>query len=232
MENPIRSCLIPQRLVMTTNTCFYCGAPSTSFYTIERFFGLKHCNLHESVARRDCCALLHSEKRVDMRDAQRHPILGKFINALDTPFPVFRSSGELQAGWRVNHTTPWEYNFIEYSNGEWKLPVTWQNEHDKSSENLVKHTPIANFKIPAIYESVKNTLSLSLVDDVLRCLIDGVYSEEHAEFESLRLQGGCEELPEIPNVHPLLYEGNVVRIMVPPPRQAEVEQTDETTDPS
>jgi len=231
MENPIRSCLVPRSLVMTTNTCFYCDAPSTSFYTIERLFGLKHCDLHKEVARRDCRAHLHKEKTVDMRDAQSHPILGEFINALQTPFPVFRSSGELQEGWTPNLSAPWEYTFIAYHDGEWKLPVTWQNPNDESAEALVKHTPIANFKLPAIYESVKNTLPLSLIDEVLRCLIDGVYNEEYAEFESLRLQGACEELPEIPNVHQALYEGSMVRVMIPQPTEQPPQREEQVGDP-
>jgi len=216
---------------MTTDTCFYCDAPCTSFYTIERLFGLKCCDIHKQVARRDCRAHLHKEKFVSMRDAQTHPILGKFLGALQTPFPVLRSNGELQDGWTLRNYNPWEYTYISYHDGEWVLPVTWQSPDDDSTKNLVKHTPIANFKLPTIYESVKNTLPLSLIDEVLHCLIDGVYSEEYAEFERLRLQGACEELPEVANVQQMLYEGNVVRVMVPPPRQPHQPREEEIGDP-
>ena len=209
---------------MTSNTCFYCGAPSTNAYTIERLFGLKHCAIHKTVAKRDCRAHLHKEKFVDMRDAQRHPILSQFLNAIQTPFPVFRSNGELHAGWSIRLGGSWEYTYISYHDGEWKLPVRWQSPDEDSTKDLIKHAPIANFKLPIIYESVKDTLPLSLIDEVLHCLCEGVYSEEYVEFECLRLQGSCEEVPETENVHQFLYEGNVVRIMIPPPRQQQEEE--------
>ena len=65
-----------------------------------------------------------------------------------------------------------------------------------------------------IYDRIKDQIPndfLSLVDQVIFCMVDGIYSKDFEAIEGLQI----EEYPEISNVYQILYDGGVARIMVP-----------------
>ena len=206
---------------MTAVKCFYCDSPDATMHEIEWLFGIKHCLEHKASAVRDCRAYLHEEKQVDMRDAMSHPILGKFLQSIaEVEFPVLRSSGELQPGWSVRQSAYGrDYLFIAYHNGEWVLPVR------HAATDVQKHTPITNFKMTGVYDSLKHTLPLSLIDEVLHCLINGIYAKEHDEVELIKSLGGQDTVPELVNVVSIPGVG---RFLVMPPK-VEAEQTEDPT---
>jgi len=221
MENPSYTCLKPCRLTMTRTSCFYCGASNASWHTITRLFGLKHCQHHKSSAVRDCRAYLHEEKHVHFRDAFRHPILGPFLTALkdlENGFPVLRSSGEIQPGWTLNYSS-FADTMISYDSGDWKLPGIWISPDGNYAKDINKYTPIANFKLSAIYEQIQAQLPnnfLEMVDKVLLCLLDGIYTKEYEEVQQL----GAENYEDSVGVHIISDDGYVARILVPPPAVA------------
>lgn len=210
MENPTYSCLKPRRLVMITSNCFYCNSPDSRSYIIGHLFGLRYCSLHKLSAIRDCKAYMHENKCVSIRDAYDHPVIGRFLNVLDITFPILRSNYEIQLGGRLNRYTS---ECILHDGGEWKIPVQWM---DSSGNNLFKHMAISSFKLPAIYERIQTAVPtdfLSLIDEVLFCLIDGIYSKEYEEAQKY---GEKEEVPEIPGTVGIEWNGVPGRIFIPP----------------
>lgn len=199
MENPSHTCLKPRSLVMTTLNCFYCGAAdNVLFETIDYLFGLKACALHRRAAIRDCKAYLHEEKIVRFQDVLNHPVIGPFIDTLKViQFPVLRSSGEFQAGWTLDMNTQ---SCIRYYDGEWVIPVSWKSPDGDHAKDIYKYTPISNM------------LLKDMIDQVLFCLIDGIYSNEYAEVQELQ----SEEHAETEGVQQVPYNGEIVRILVPP----------------
>ncbi len=204
MENPSYSCLKPRSLVMTTMNCFYCGASDTvSFETIEYLFGVKACALHKSAAIRDCKAYLHEEKIVRFEDVLDHPVIGPFLDSLKKiQFPVLRSSGEFQNGWILGSDNN---SSIRYCDGEWRILVTWKSPDGDTAKDIYKYTPISNMPLK------------DMVDQVLYCLVDGVYSNEYAEVKELQ----AEEHADIDGVHHLQYNEGTARILIPRVTQKE-----------
>lgn len=201
---------------MTQNACFYCGAVDAKFKTIRHLFGLKHCARHEYAAQRDCKAYMHKEKIVTFHHAYKHPVLGPFLTILKTlKFPVLRSSGEFQDGWMLHE----EFTLIEFHDGEWKLPV----HYTSPDGDYTKYTPISNFKMLGIYEPIKYSVPdnfQELVDQVLFCLIDGIYFKEYEEVKELHI----EKHHDIDNVYKIVLEGKVGRVVIPPPKEKHVEE--------
>ena len=185
MENPSYLTLRPRNLRMTAMSCFYCGAPDVTFYEIERLFGLKHCALHKRAAIRDCRAYLYTTKTVRMKDAFDHPVVGKMMTLLKglNEFHVLRSSGIYQDGWTLN-TNSFGYNTNLVYTDEWLVPAI------NSKEDTIKHIPISSFKLshPELTESI---------DKAIFCLIDGIYTKEYDEVQSLHETP--QEYPELPS---------------------------------
>ena len=216
MENPCYSALKPRRLVMTPINCFYCGKPSIGFKLIERLYGLKHCKHHEASASRDCNAYLHEEKIIHLNDAFNHEIIGrllKVLKSLENGFPVLRTNGEIHDGWII-HELGWDGTFLRWHDGEWKLHVLWKSPDGNFNNDILKYTPISNFKMRGIYERIKDRVPddfLSLVDQAIFCMVDGIYSKDFEQRQNLTV----EEYPEIGNIHEVLYDGGVARILLP-----------------
>jgi hypothetical protein len=185
---------------------------------IERLYGLKCCNDHISAGQRDCNAQLHEDKIIRLDDALNHEIIGRFLRvlkSLENGFPVLRSSGEIQNGWTV-HELGWEGTFIRWHDGDWKLHVLWKSPDGNFNNDILKYIPIIQFKMRDIYERIKDQVPddfLSLVDQVIFCMIDGIYTKDFEAIQGLHV----EEYPELSNVHQVLYDGGVGRIMVPSP---------------
>jgi hypothetical protein len=213
MENPSYLTLRPRNLRMTAMSCFYCGAPCVKFQEIERLFGLKHCALHERAAIRDCRAYQYTNKCVTMNDAYDHPVVGKLMGLLEglDEFHVLRSSGIYQDGWTLNINS-FGYNTNLVCADEWMVPVI------NLKEDTTKHIPISAFKMthPELSETI---------DEAIFCLIDGIYTKEYDEVQSLHETP--QEYPELPFVESVIVEGREARILVSPPK-GEAEENPQT----
>ena len=198
MENPSYNSLVPRNLIMTTTSCFYCGAPDAMIRETERLFGLKHCPMHKNAAIRDCRAYLHTNKMVRMKDAFAHPIIGQLMTYIKelSGFPVLRSSGIYQEGWILN-TNQIMYPTNLVCTDDWMIPVI------NVKENTMKYISICSFKTthPELTESI---------DKAIFCLIDGIYSKE---FEEVNLP---EVYPELPIVEPIVFNNYAGRVLVLP----------------
>jgi hypothetical protein len=199
MEDPVKICLIPRRLVMTYDNCFYCDESDADWEECFKFFGLKHCDRHKAAAIRDCKAYLHKEKLVNFKHAFAHPILGEFLRALsEKTFPVRRSNGEMQEGWKLQKKSFDGEKLFMCLEGEWMVPVEGVNL-------ITKYTPIENFR---------TIVSSDLVDKVLFTLIDGIYSKEYEEVCILESIGSQETVPELPGVANILVDGEEHRVLI------------------
>ena len=242
-EDPVRTSLVPRSLAMTQVSCFYCNANDSRIESIYWLFGLKACPTHTQAAIRDCNAYLHEEKMVKIEDALRHPVLGRFlISLLKLPngFPVIRTSGEVQPGWTLDRGFRLHNEkFIIYHDGEWSIPAILISPDANTENNLMRCTPIANFKLPHIYEQIKNDLPidfLKLLDDAVFCLLEGIYVNEFEEVEQIRGYKGQEVHQNIPQAENVLYEGRIVQVIRAPASAAaavsQAQAQDDPTEPS
>jgi hypothetical protein len=246
-ENPARTSLAPRSLIMTQVSCFYCNADDSRIESIYWLFGLKACPTHTQAAIRDCNAYLHEEKMVKIEDALRHPVLGRFLISLlklQNGFPVIRTSGEVQPGWSLDRGfSPHNEKFIIHYDGEWSIPaILVSPDNNNITKNLMRCTPIANFKLPHIYEQIKKDLPidfLKLLDDALFCLVEGIYINEFEEVQNIRSHQGQEIHPNIPQTENVLFEGRIVQVIRAPSASAaapaavtQAEAQDDPTEPS
>jgi len=222
MENPVKSCLIPMSLIMTVDLCFYCDNPDPDWEECYKFFGLKHCDNHRVAAIRDCKAYLHKEKMVNFKHAFEHSILGEFLRALsDKTFPVRRSNGEMQEGWKLQKKSFDGEKLLMCLEGVWMVPV--ERKDLDTMDVITKYTPIENFR---------TVLSSDLVDKVLFILIDGIYSKEYEEVSRFELSDSQERVTELPDVVNMMINGEVGRIYLPPAIRVPPPIKEEVTDPS
>ena len=213
MEDPSYSSLKPRRLVMTKMECFYCGKPPKGTKLTEELYGLKHCENHEAAAQRDCNAYLHEYKVVLIKDAYNHEIIGRFLRSIKNGFPVLRSSGEIQSGWKL-HELGWEATAIRYVNTDWCIQCLLRSPDGDYTKDILKYVPILNFKMDAIYKSIQHEVPedfLWLVDQTVLSMIEGVYVKEYEEVQKLQQQ----EYPELSFTREVVYEGRIGRILIP-----------------
>ena len=223
MEDPVKSCLIPRRLVMTYDNCFYCGESDADWEECYKFFGLKHCDKHKAAAIRDCKAYLHKEKMVNFKHAYAHPILGEFLRSLgEKTFPVRRSNGEMQDGWKLQKKSFDGEKLCMCLEGAWMVPVECINVD--TLDVITKYTPIDNFR---------TIMPPDLVDKVLFTLIDGIYSKEYEEVSRFHMNGTQETVPELPGVTNILVDGEEHRVLIHRLPSIRIPTNDEdVTDPS
>ena len=241
-EDPVRTSLVPRSLVMTPVGCFYCDSKYARYEVLTWMFGLKACPDHIQAAIRDLNAYLHEEKMVRIQDALRHPDIGKFlISLMELPagFPVVRTNGEIQPGWKLNEGELHKDEFLRFNDGEWKLPVIWLSPDNDSTKSIVKYTPIINFKLPEIYDQIKNNVPpyfLKAIDDTFTILFEGFYIEDFQEVENIRAHGGQEHYPNIPQAENVLFEGRIVQVIRAPATSraapAAVSQAEAADDPT
>ena len=222
MENPSHTCIKPRNLRMTVAACFYCGNPEESYMCIEWMFGLKHCKNHKEAAVRDCKAYMHENKLVTFRYADEHPILGPFLKMMEQEFPVLRSNGEFQPGWTLNRGFMTCDTLLFVDGGEWILHVALNGDVIK------KGVSIASLKRPEVASYFPEGFQ-ELVDQVLFCLVDGIFYKEYQEVQYLP---GPDIVPEVPLVGMMMYQGEMVRYILPPPEGAAVVAHVQGDDPS
>jgi len=170
----VKMSAVPCSLVMTKMECFYCNKKDTGAAEISPNFGLKYCDDHKAASARDCRAYLHSHKMAALFDAFNYPATKPFMNMVvdQVTFPVMRSSGEIQDGWRLNVAPPFEPStFICNIQGVWMLPVVKYGDI-----GIRKDVPIIDFiKVAKFPEDV--------VHRALGGLEAGIYLNDFNEVE-------------------------------------------------
>ena len=112
MENPMKNSIAPHSIVMSYPRCDYCGQQDTRYNGVHDKIGIKSCDEHYKLAKRDCNAYLHSTNRVRLLD--KHPVISKF-----------RCKMQASAGAPgVNFCEPVWYE-INQEDGTWQPQKKW-----------------------------------------------------------------------------------------------------------
>jgi hypothetical protein len=190
-ENPMKNSVEPRSIVMTYQRCDYCGQDDTQYSGISYNFGIKSCDIHYSLAKRDCNAYLHSNMLVRLSDTDGNPILKTFMEKMKTPFKVKRTSGMIQDGWTVRDNTSYDELYLRKLDGDWTFPC----KH--AEDNITKNVTIAE---------MTHVLDQSFIDSVLIVLEKGVYIQDF-------LAAGIQELhDEATFIEKRMVAGREVRI--------------------
>jgi len=198
-EDPLTSSIIPHSLVMTFEECEYCGQTNTAQETVMYLFGIKTCNEHIRLAKKDCEAYMHERKMVKINDALRTPVLKEFFEYLDE-FPVKRTSGVIENGWSILMNDAHISFFKE----------TW-NIHVCNKSDINKKIPISEFLNDEIIEAMPNPPPKELVERVIDILNEGVYKSSYLIY----LSENPTKYIDPPFVQTTLCDGNEVRVLVP-----------------
>jgi hypothetical protein len=212
MSDPHFTALEPVSLVMRRMECMYCFAPDTDTILIESLFGLKVCDSHKAAGVRDCKAYLHKKKLVRLRDAFKHPVVGRFLTAVKEmgTFNVERSDLTIQPGWTLRKENVWAPAFLQGADDRWRIPVTVGVYPDIIDKNV----PIIGFMNPDICPDSTPEFR-TLIEETIDCLREGIYSKEFEEFELAMSQDRVGSVTELQGVAQVLYEGSAVRIYFP-----------------
>ena len=115
----------PHTLVLTYARCDYCKKNDHKVCCIGHMFGIKTCDEHYELAKRDCNSYLHSNHMVRLKDVQ------SFLDVLPETFAIKRSSGIIEDGWKLNN------GFIRKIEGEWCFPCI-NEEINITKNSLIK----------------------------------------------------------------------------------------------
>lgn len=194
-ENPMKNSVEPRSIVMTYESCDYCGQNNTQYSGVFQNFGIKSCDIHYSLAKRDCNAYLHSNMLVRLSDTYGNPVLRTFMEKMKTPFKVKRTSGLLQDGWTVrdNSTCHADQLYIRKLDGDWTFPCI------HIADNITKNVAIAD---------MTHVLDQSFIDYILEVLEKGIYIQDF-------IAAGIQELhDEAPFIEKRIVDGVEVRVCV------------------
>jgi hypothetical protein len=106
---------------MRRSECAYCKSYGAHHATIVHLFGIICCAEHLPLARRDCNAWLHTNRRVRFSDAREHSALRAFFLALPATFSAVRSNGDVDPGWFLPESTDELVRVT--SAGVWSVPI-------------------------------------------------------------------------------------------------------------
>lgn len=198
--------LLPSSLVMRTTECFYCENEYENDEQTDGRFGIRYCSTHKEAAKRDSNAYLHQHKRVKLRDALDHPVLGPFLAHCTTNTYIRRSNGEVQGQWILQEEQWGDQKLIQWQDGSWYIPMV--------------HPGIKVTKSVAldIFEDARvaslNPPSLGVQVPVIQALLDeGVYK---ADYEAHLAAGPVIVRPETVGITQCIVNGQIARVFYPP----------------
>ena len=192
MAHPIKHSIAPHSLTMTFRTCDYCGQEETRVYAVHHNIGIKSCDEHYKLAKRDCNAYLHSTKRV--RLLEKNSDINKFRCKMQGTFSVKRSSGILEDGWQLREEGFVDPLYIAKVDGDWTFPCCM---------------PIKGITKQVSFKDMTHILEQTYIDSILDVLEKGVYMKDY-------IASGVQEKHEEPVfVKTVLVDGVEVRIFDP-----------------
>lgn len=143
-------------------TCFYCYATAKGHVTVRDMVGIMFCEDHMTAAIRDCKADLHEDQRVRLLDAQEHPVLAPFFEAVHGTFSIVRSSGLLDAGWSIPVDSNAVGRLLTINEDGWNIPV------EKVTAGISRSVPIKSFVDRGLIDE-------ALYDRIIAALDAGIY---------------------------------------------------------
>jgi hypothetical protein len=150
---------------MRRSECEYCKTYGAHHATIVHLFGIICCAEHLPLARRDCNAWLHKNRKVRLADAREHPALKPFFDALPATFTAIRSSGAHDEGWVLPESTD---RLVQVNSaGVWAVPIQKVLCGDDRIERSAAFSSFLIAGVPGI--------TPELVADVVSALVSGLY---------------------------------------------------------
>lgn len=137
--------MLPHNLVLTYMRCDYCEKEDTKCCIIYDNFGIKTCDDHYELGKRDCKYYLQSNDMIHLQDVQQ------LVDALPKSFPILRSSGEMQDGWSLDFDDP----YLRKIYGNWHIPCV------NLTKYLTKRPSINDMTHIIDVESMKRLISLA-----------------------------------------------------------------------
>jgi len=166
--------------------CEYCGQIDTKTVQVRRYlFGILTCDEHYACGLRDCNAYMHKHSLVRLSDAMLLPGLGEMLQMIidkNSMFPVVRSNGKIEIGWRVYDPV---FVCLQRNRGEWYIPCI-------NDAMILKPVKIKNFlstEFPPEFPAA--------VEKGLAVLNAGVYAKYRDEPADI-IDSPCETV--LPNV--------------------------------
>lgn len=202
-------CSEPRSLIMRQQACDYCrespeeGGP---FIGIQHAFGILCCNQHVPLAQRDCKAWRARNNRVGFWDAMKDPRVNAFFVALDTRFPVLRSSGDIDHGWKVllpESCSP--HDIGKKRNDEWMFTV----EACDPSRDLQKAVAFEDYLRDDLASHFPEGIK-ELAQAAIDALDAGIYAEELQEWTELSNDPDSGLLPDVPQIKQVLHSSGVI----------------------
>ena len=163
-------------------------------------FGILCCPNHEEDAVRDVRAHLHRTKKV--RLSQGPEFLPEFFACLPETFSVRRSSGAVEAGWRLSPTNYINPQFIFKTGGEWYLPAC--------TDGMNRMVPIRSFMEPELHLP---GLTQAIMDRTIAILEAGVYAESVAEQQEMAVAPET-PIPAGSGIVPMIIDGVACRVVM------------------
>ncbi len=139
--------LIPIRLVMTFDECFYCKKKDDlKIYQVDRLFGLRACKDHHEYMFRDCKAYMHIKNIVHIRDAILDENIKNLLEYFGDKLRVIRSNGDINDDWRIVKES-WEFipSFKKIKN-KWSIMV----EKISIDDSISKFVKLETFLDPKL----------------------------------------------------------------------------------
>jgi hypothetical protein len=177
-------------------------------------FGIKCCEEHKSWAIRDCRAYMHVNKMTKLNDVIKDSKTAPFINALkeSNGFPVVRSSGVLQDGWKLNDGSQgWHVKdqFIYIKNDQISIPVMLDIETDI----IMKHVVLSHFIKPEIMEKIG--IEKEAIDSFQSAILNGIYRTDYIEQLHIKntSDDNCYKDPD--SIVSCTINGKQIRVFVP-----------------
>ena len=192
---------------MTRAECFYCfekdeeSSPNPTM--IHYNFGLRHCEKHKAAGERDCRAYMYREGMVRFKDAMKHACFQAFVRHLEelpNGFPVRRSNGELQNGWKLQkEITRIDPIFVLKIRGFWAITV----EKDMT---IQKNIPLTHFE---------GIVPQDVLDECIKLFASEIYKKDNEEYEAYLNRDVSNEVEDIKGIVNGIYDGRPCKVLVP-----------------
>jgi hypothetical protein len=163
-------------------------------------FGILCCNNHETDAVRDVRSHLHRTNKV--RLGQGPEFLPEFFTILPETFSVRRSSGAVEAGWRLSPSNYINPQFITKVGGEWYLPAC--------TDGMSRLVPIRSFMEPELHLP---GLTHAMMDRTIAILEAGVYVESFNQQQEMTVAPET-PIPAGSGIVPMIIGGVACRVMM------------------
>lgn len=143
MNKGYKGRMLPHNLILTYARCDYCEKQDQKQALIYDDFGIKTCDDHYELGKRDCDSYLYLNNMIHLQDVKQ------LVDALPETFSVKRTSGEMQDGWSVDLNNP----YLKKVDGEWHVPCI------NREYNLTKKPSLQNMTHLIDKELIENIIN-------------------------------------------------------------------------